>query len=143
MTLTIDVEPELEARLRGEAAPTGQDANHFIVSVLKECLREARHHEAMDAATPPSYLRPAETDLLLKVNEGLPPETWQRYNALLAKRRAETLTPDEHAGLIALSNQIEEVNARRIGYLVELARLRGTSLPTLMDALGIKPLTSV
>jgi hypothetical protein len=133
MTLTIDIEPELEAELRQEAARTGQDARHFIVNTLKERLRGNRQRVS---AAPP-HLSPGEADLLQRINEGPPPETWQQYNALVAKRRSGTLTPDEHATLIALSNQVEEANARRIGYLVELARLRGTSLPALMDDLGI------
>lgn len=79
-----------------------------------------------------------ETTLLQKINQGLPLATWQRYHELVAKRRAETPTPEEHAGLIALSNQIEEAHARRMEYLVELARLRQISLEALMEQLGIK-----
>jgi len=59
-------------------------------------------------------------------------------NELIAKRRAETLTPDEHAALIALSDQIEDLNARRVECLAELARLRQLSLSELMQQLGLK-----
>jgi hypothetical protein len=61
---------------------------------------------------------------LLPLNQGLPPEMWQRYHELLVKRRTETLTPDEQAALIALSDHIEALNARRMARLVELVRLR-------------------
>jgi predicted ATPase len=81
--------------------------------------------------------------LLQQINQGLPQETWQRYHELIDKRRAESLTPDEHATLIALSDQIEELNARRVGYLVELARLRQTPLEALMQQLGIQTLPYV
>jgi hypothetical protein len=88
--------------------------------------------------TPPALLSPAEADLLQKINQGLPPEVWERYHQLVAKRRAETLTPSEHTELIRLSDQIELANARRLEHLVELARLRQISLDTLMDQLVIK-----
>lgn len=63
---------------------------------------------------------------------------WEHYHALLAKRRAETLTPQEQATLIEISDQIEQANARRIQYLIELASLRGTSLEAVMQELGIE-----
>jgi hypothetical protein len=88
-------------------------------------------------------LREDEAHLLQQINQGLPQETWQRYHELIDKRRAESLTPDEHATLIALSDQIEELNARRVGYLVELARLRQTPLEALMQQLGIQTLPYV
>ncbi len=68
----------------------------------------------------------------------LTPEMWENYHALIAKRRAETLTSQEQATLIEISDQIEQANARRIQYLIELASLRGTSLETVMQELGIE-----
>ena len=85
----------------------------------------------------------AEADLLQRINQGLPQETWQRYIELVARRRAETLTPDEHVALVALGDQIEEANARRIEYLVELATLRHTTLEALMRELSISGPTYV
>ncbi len=86
----------------------------------------------------PPHLPETEADLLQKINQGLSPELWQRYHDLIDKRRAETLTPNEQADLIALSDQIEEANAQRIGWLIELARLRQTTLEVLMEQLGIR-----
>lgn len=133
MSLTIDLPPELEARLREEAAREGVDAGTFIRNTLEERVRQG-----CSATEPPSHLPQQEAALLQKINEGLPPEKWQRYRELVAKRRAETLQPDEHASLIELSDQIEAANARRIAHLIELARLRQTSLEALMEQLGIK-----
>jgi len=64
-------------------------------------------------------------------------DVWRRYNDLVAKRRAGDLSPDEHAELVGLSDQVEEANARRVGRLVELARLRGISPSALLSDLGI------
>ena len=35
--------------------------------------------------------------------------------------------------------QIEEANAKRIGYVAELAAVRKTTLPVLLKELGLKP----
>ena len=130
MTVTIDLEPELEARLRAEAARQGLDPGAFVRSALEERLRRSRVNE-------PARLPATESELLQKINLGLSQETWHRYHELTGKRGAETLTPAEHAELLALTHVIEEANARRIGHLVELARLRGVSPDRLMLELGI------
>jgi hypothetical protein len=44
-----------------------------------------------------------EVTLLLQINQGLPEPVQQRYDDLIAKRQAETLTPDEHAELLRQS----------------------------------------
>jgi hypothetical protein len=87
----------------------------------------------------PQSLSREEAALLQQINKGLPEEVWQRYRALVARRRAETLTPEEHKELIELSDRMEEVNARRMEHLVELARLRRMSLEAVMQQLGIRP----
>jgi hypothetical protein len=80
-----------------------------------------------------------ETALMLKINQGLPPETQQRFDELVAKRQAETLTSNELQELIALTDRIEQSDAERIQCLAQLARLRGISLDVLMDTLKIQP----
>ncbi len=62
-----------------------------------------------------------------------------RYYELMDKRRAGNLTPEEYRELLRLTDMAEEIQARRIQDLVELARLRGTSLSALMEELGLKP----
>ena len=79
-----------------------------------------------------------ESELLLKINHGLLPDIQQRYDELVAKRKAETLTPDEHQELLGLISQIEKLDVERIKHLVDLARLRGISLIELMKDLGIR-----
>lgn len=79
-----------------------------------------------------------ETNLLLKINEGLPTDFKKRYDQLVRKRRKATLTEDEHSELIKLSDEIEIKNAKRIEYLLELARIRNKPLEVLMAELEIK-----
>lgn len=80
----------------------------------------------------------SETELLLKIDRGIPSETKKYYDELIAKREAETLTPDEYNQLTQISEQVEKLQAKRIEYLAELARLRKTSLTALMENLGIQ-----
>jgi hypothetical protein len=77
--------------------------------------------------------------LLEKINEGLSAQTWQRYHELKAKRDAATLTPEEHAELIVLSDAIEAWNVRRLELVAELARLREVPFPELVRQLGLIP----
>lgn len=81
----------------------------------------------------------AEADLLLKVNRCVPtPDMQERSKILIAKRQAETLTPDEYEELQQLTAKFEALNVQRLELLVELAQLRGVSLSALLQNLGIQ-----
>lgn len=84
-------------------------------------------------------LSKAETDLLLKINQGLPLDEQDRYDELVGKLREGTLADNEHAELITLTDQIEGLTLQRVECLVELAGIRGTTLDALMEDLDIKP----
>ncbi len=79
-----------------------------------------------------------ESELLLKINRGLPPDIQERYDELIAKRQSETLTPGEYDELLRLTDQVEKLDAERIEHLKELAHLRQTSLTALMENLHIR-----
>ncbi len=80
-----------------------------------------------------------ESELLTKINRGVPAELQDRYDELIAKRREGDLTETEYDELLLLTEQVEELDAKRVEYLADLAHLRKTTLPDLMDDLGIKP----
>lgn len=77
--------------------------------------------------------------ITIEINRSLSQIQWERYDQLVGKRRAETLTPEELDELIALSDQIEKVNVRRIEYLAELAQMRNTTVSAWITELGIRP----
>jgi hypothetical protein len=129
-TITLELTPELDRQLRDEAAKQGLDPKHYILNTL------SHHLGSVQRKTNP--LAHAEADLLQKINIGLSQETWDRYHALIVKRRAETLNTEEQARLIEISDRIEQANAPRIEALIELAKLRNTSIAALMQELGIK-----
>lgn len=99
----------------------------FIDRVLK--LRAQRQAPSLSAA---------ESELLLKINQGIPADLQHRFNELVAKRQALTLTEAEHIELIQLSDRIEQLDAERIEQLATLAKLRQRSLREMMQDLGIQ-----
>lgn len=129
--ITLQLPPDLEQKLRDEAAKQGIDPDRYILNALQERFQAQ--------ASQPAPLPKPEADLLQQINLGLSSDRWEHYHTLLAKRRTETLTPAEHATLIDISDQIEQANVPRIQALIELAKLRGQSLPIVMQELGIQP----
>ncbi len=89
----------------------------------------------------PSYekhrLSRRESELLLRINQGVPSATQHRYDELIVKRDARRLTHEEYEELLRLTDQVELLDAERVGCLTELARIRNRPLTLLMDELGI------
>jgi hypothetical protein len=80
----------------------------------------------------------AESNLLMKINQGVPDAIQQRYNGLIAKRNEKTLTDEEYSELLQLTGQVELLDAKRLDCLTELAHIRNKPLGLLMDELSIK-----
>lgn len=134
MIITIEIAPELEQQLRQEASRAGLAPDAYIMQAVQERLAQTSHRHRST-----SRLSPEEAQLLAKINLGLSAAEWERYHTLVARRKAETITPDEQTELIALSDRLEEANAQRIGYLAELAQVRHTTLDAVMSELGLTP----
>src|SRR5687767_8453225 len=111
MTITLTMPPDLEARLRDEAARAGVDAGTLVLRTLEQ---QFRHATAAASASG------READLLVRINAGPSEEVWRRYHALSARREAEALTPEEHAELVSLSEAIEAADVTRLEHMVEL-----------------------
>jgi hypothetical protein len=80
-----------------------------------------------------------ESELLQKINQKIPHELQSRADELMAKRREETLTPDEYDELLRVTDEIGELDVERVECLAELASIREVSLAELMKQLGIQP----
>lgn len=78
-----------------------------------------------------------ESELLLKINEGLPESVQNRYTALLSKSAQEMLTEREQEELVLLIPEIEKKSAERLEYLIQLATIWNISLDETMARLGI------
>jgi predicted HD phosphohydrolase len=77
--------------------------------------------------------------LLQQINIGFGAQTWDQYHALIAKRHAETLTPEEHEQLIQMSDRLEQLSVARIQALIQLATFRNQPPTDLIQTLGINP----
>jgi hypothetical protein len=80
-----------------------------------------------------------EAGLLIRINQGLPRATQERLNELIGKRQDETIDDVELQELKQLVDQVEKLDVVRLKLLTELAALRGTSVRSLIKALGLKP----
>ncbi|MFM5888605.1 MAG: STAS/SEC14 domain-containing protein [Dolichospermum sp.] len=125
-TIKVEVEFSSEDLLKAVGQLSQSDLRKFISQAI-----------AIQAQRTTSSLMQRESELLLKINQGIPLDIQKDYNNLIAKRDAETLTNHEYKELLNLTQQIEKQQAQRIEYLAELASLRGISLNTLMENLGI------
>lgn len=85
----------------------------------------------------PSLSLPSE--LIVKINQSIPESIQHRFNDLIAKRQSLVLTDAEQAELIDLTEQIEDLDVKRIEYLAQLAQLRKRSLSEVMQDLNIQP----
>jgi len=126
---TVHVEAQLtkDELLKAVQQLSKNDLEQFVFQVVH--LRAKRHAPGLPKT---------EAELLQKINQGLPVELQKRYSELIAKRQGEELTPEEHSELLSLTNQVEKLEASRVEYLAELARLRHSNLTDLTKALGIQ-----
>jgi hypothetical protein len=126
-TIQVKTELSFEELLKAVAQLNAEDLEQLLTQVV-----------ALRAKQQSLNLSEMETELLLKINQGLPATLQQQFDELVGKRRAETLTAAEHQELLQLTDRIEQADVERMTHLAALARLRGTSLPTLMKELGIQ-----
>ncbi len=126
---TIQVEAQVSSSelLRAVEQLDAVELERFVLQVI-----------ALKAGRSGPQLSRTEAELLTIINQPLPAALGQRYAELLAKRSAEMLSPNEHAELLRLTDQVEKLEANRLEALVELAHLRKTSLTALMKDLDIR-----
>jgi len=128
MTITLELPEALGHQLREEAARNGMSLDKHIVQNLS-------------ANRLPNDGPLTEMALLQKINLylGIAPQVWRRYDYLNERLRDEQLSETEHQELLTLIDVVENANAERLKYLVDLSGLRGVSLRQVMFDLGIHP----
>jgi hypothetical protein len=126
--IQLEAQVSAEQLLKAVEQLPQQEFETFVTQVLM--LRAQRETPSLSLS---------ESELLVKINQGIPTELQGRFNELVAKRQALTLTDAEHAELIRLTDRIEQLDAERIEYLAELAKRRNKSLTEIMQELGIHP----
>lgn len=83
-----------------------------------------------------------QTLLLQQIIQCIPPQLQERYDFLISKRRDNTLTDEEYQELIDLGEHIEAIDVKRLEHLTELAKLRQTSLNSLIQEFQLQPQAS-
>ena len=107
--------------------------------LLKKLQRVFKQNAGIKNSTVDSSLSVDESQLLLKINEGLPEDMQIRYNELSKKSVSHTITEEERKELLKYIPVFEAKHAERLQYLAKLAALRNISVDELMTQLDIQP----
>ena len=83
------------------------------------------------------HLANEETRMLEQIHHAIPTDVQARFADLLDKRDALTLTDAGYSELLRLTNVIENLEAKRVLLLGDLARYRGVMLEQVMRDLGM------
>jgi hypothetical protein len=131
--IRVEAQVSADQILKAVEQMSSQELETFVTEVLK--LRAQREIPSLSVS---------ESELLVKVNQGISDDMQGRFNELVAKRQRltlsdEELSDEELAELIQLTDEIEQLDAERIRHLGELGRLRGRSLSEIMQDLSICP----
>ena len=130
MTLTLNITPELQARLRAAAAQAGMDEAELALATLQNHL-----------PVPPGFIAASqeESELLQQINAHVSEDIAREYSMLRNLLDDEALTPLQQRRLIEISDELERLNVIRLQSTLRLSKLRGISLDELTDQLGLKP----
>ena len=128
--VTSEVSLNLDQLLSGVAQLDTDELRNFVERV-----------SLMLAQRKASSLPELEANLLQAINQGLSGKIQHRYSELQSKLQNEAIAPEEHQELLQLIDVVEQADAARLQALVELAQLRGVTLPDLMTQLGLQPPT--
>jgi hypothetical protein len=127
-TINIQAEVSVDVLLKAAEQLGEMELRQFTSQVL-----------ALNAKRTAPNVTQEEAELLLHINARLPEDVERRYNELMAKRDAETLSDEEHAELLRLTKQVEAFDVARVEALAKLASRRGVTLSALMRQLEIAP----
>jgi hypothetical protein len=126
--------PTIQVQAQLSADDLLHAAEQLALPELEQFVREVL---ALKARRQTPCLSRDETELLARVNRGLPPALRGRYAELIGKREHQALTQPEHAELLRLTDEVEMLEAERARALVELAQHRRQSLDSLLRELAI------
>ena len=110
--------------------------NESLLERLQNYLRMVSFYQGSDKGEYTLYQR--ETELLTKINEGLPEPQQIRYTELMQKSLQKQLSETEHKELLSLISLMENQHVERLRHLVELATLWHCSVDEVMEKLGIQ-----
>ena len=83
------------------------------------------------------HLTDEETSLIREINTGIAPDRLARYHQLMATQKTSELSPAQEQELIALADEMESQDVRRMEQLIALAALWNMRVPAVCERLGI------
>ena len=131
MSIVIQINTDLEQRLRENALKRGVEVNQYISQFLEHLFPNKSSNQ-------PS-VSDREATLLQQINLDITPEQWQLYLKLKEKRQKGKLPKTQQEQFIQLCEAIENANVKRIAVLAELSQIRKTPIRILMEQLGLAP----
>lgn len=126
--ITINVSDTLYEQLRRAASLFHRPTEAIIVESLRHTLPPlfeeipAEYHEAVFP-----LLSMTDQELLREAEEVFAPEQWQKYEALLDRKKTGVLAPDEEKTLSTLRYEADSLTFRR-SYAMVLLKRRGFHL---------------
>jgi hypothetical protein len=126
-TINIQADVSVEMLVKAAEQLNETELRHFTSQIL-----------ALNAKRTAPSVTQAEAELLVHINSRLPKDVQRRYDELIAKRDAETLSDAEHEELLRLTKQVEAFDVARVEALSQLAAHHGVTLSVLMRQLGIE-----
>jgi fructose-1-phosphate kinase PfkB-like protein len=126
-TINVQANVSIDVLVQAAEQLSETELRHFTSQIL-----------ALNAKRTAPSVAQAESELLVHINGRLPEDVQRRYDELIAKRDAETLSDAEHAELLRLAKQVEAFDVARVEALSQLAARRGVTLSALMRQLGIE-----
>ena len=123
--------------------PTIEISEKELLEVVKRMTPEefdAFIEQALALRAPPkaATLSAEETNLIQRINRGLPVDLCKRHAQLTMRRKKGNLTAEEHQELLELTRQAESQDVDRASALLELAKLRRLPVRMLMKQMGIQ-----
>ena len=79
-----------------------------------------------------------ETELMQTINSGLPYEVRHNYENLLEKKQKGELSEGEYTLLLEITEQKEALHEEKLGCMIELAKMRNTTLADITEQLELK-----
>ncbi len=137
----VELTEEQNETLEQLAASQGRSVSDLIRSGVDAVLTERGSYirESVCEYDAVNRLSQRESELLLRINRGLAAGMAERYQELMSRRRAGSLAGEELRELLRLTEESERLQAERVEFLAELARLRAKPLGVLIEELGIRP----
>jgi hypothetical protein len=126
----IQVEPDLAEAFNAAPEPEQERVKTAMRSLLRL---------VPPAPEKAKRLSKKETGLFLKINRTLPEEKQRRYEELKEKMSEETLTKKEHAELLELIEDLQQIWVERWQAVIDLAKLRKIPPQEMMRQLGVDP----